>query len=293
MKRITLILAAVLASCGTANVRSFPCSIEDNEDGSYTLSCSNGTSVTVSNGKDGKDGESCSVSEPEAGTKLISCTDGTSVSVHDGEQGQTGYSCSVVDNGNGTSTVGCEDGTSATVKDGELCEVTPNGDGTNVIVSCPNDYIVEGSAIIEGDVDIRDSVTLALIKNYSRITGDLYIANITNISLPNLVEVGGALSISYSEIVETIDLPALVSVAKDPNGSGVTGLRIGGNTKLRSVNLNSLEEVGGADLPTMPLEVRIQDNPQLPSCWADALLAQITTVGDVYQSGNDDTATCD
>jgi hypothetical protein len=286
MRRIALILAVVLSSCGTAEVRGFPCSLEDNEDGSYTLSCSDGTSITISNGKDGRDGEdgqdgedgeSCSVSEPEEGTKLITCTDGTSVSVHDGEQGQTGYSCSVVDNGNGTSTVGCEDGTSATVKDGELCEVTPNGDGTKVIISCPNDYVVEGEAVIEGMISILDSVTEALVRNYSIITDSLYLnsKSMSSIDLPNLREIGNLLWMDTSSI-ETVELPAVTSIGE---------VGIFGNDNLQMLDLSALEEVSG--------DFRVTNNPNLPTCEIDELLARITVGGTITVSGNDDTATCD
>lgn len=62
-----------------------PCTISDNGDGTSKLSCPDGTSVTVSNGKNGEKGTSCSVStDADAGTKTVSCTDGTSVTVRDG-----------------------------------------------------------------------------------------------------------------------------------------------------------------------------------------------------------------
>jgi hypothetical protein len=304
MKNTALILVAIFAAgCGAAETSGPPCSIANNEDGTFTISCSNGTSVVLRDGEDGaagaagqdgKDGATCKVAEVD-NAKLISCSDGTSVTIRDGEQGPRGASCAVVDNGNGTSTVGCEDGTTAVVRDGELCQVTPNAEGTLVIISCPNDYVVEGSAIIEGDVNVRDSVTLALIRNYSHITGNLSVFGVTNISLPNLSVVGGYVMINNSEVTKTVDLHSLVSIAEHPAyDGGFKGLRITGNTNLEEVDLSALQVVGPSELPPPPnaIEIRVQDNPHLPACWADALIAQVTTIGDAYQSGNDDTATC-
>jgi OmcA/MtrC family decaheme c-type cytochrome len=66
-------------------------------------------------GADGADGTSCTVTDNGDGTKTIECEDGTSVTVEDGTDGD---SCTVVDNGDGTKTISCDDGTSVTVSDG-------------------------------------------------------------------------------------------------------------------------------------------------------------------------------
>jgi len=164
------------------------CSVSDNGDGTKTISCSDGTSVTVSDGADGQDGQigrdgqdgengqagtSCSVSDNGDGTKTISCSDGTSVTVSDGtngqngENGQAGTSCSVSDNGDGTKTISCGDGTSVTVsngadgqngQDGQPCSVVDNGDGSKTITCPSSDPITvhdgaDGNAA--GDVVLR------------------------------------------------------------------------------------------------------------------------------------------
>ncbi|MGI5861973.1 MAG: hypothetical protein ACOX6T_07920 [Myxococcales bacterium] len=90
------------------------------------------------------------------GTKTIACTDGTSVTVHDGQNGedgadgQNGTSCTVTDNGDGTKTIACTDGTSVTVRDGQDGEDGADGqDGVcagnrapvieSVVVVAPNE----------------------------------------------------------------------------------------------------------------------------------------------------------
>ncbi|MHB8060519.1 MAG: hypothetical protein ACYDHO_06775, partial [Gaiellaceae bacterium] len=73
----------------------------------------------------GADGSSCTVVDNGDGTKTIACSDGTSVTVSDGAGGVSGSSCTVVDNGDGTKTISCSDGTVATVSDGTNLTATP------------------------------------------------------------------------------------------------------------------------------------------------------------------------
>ncbi len=68
-----------------------------------------------SNGTDGTNGTSCTVTDNGDGTKTIACDDGTTVTVNDGVDG----SCTVADNGDGTKTITCDDGTSVTVNNGD------------------------------------------------------------------------------------------------------------------------------------------------------------------------------
>lgn len=72
---------------------------------------------------DGQDGASCSVVDNNDGTKTISCTDGTSATVADGG------ACSASDNGDGTKTIACEDGSLVIVSNGNnaLVAVTHGG----------------------------------------------------------------------------------------------------------------------------------------------------------------------
>ncbi|MBN1612478.1 MAG: hypothetical protein JW940_37955, partial [Polyangiaceae bacterium] len=64
-------------------------------------------------GAQGPAGDSCSVMDDGDGTKTIACDDGTSVTVSDGADGQDGAdgadgsSCSVTDDGDGTKTIAC------------------------------------------------------------------------------------------------------------------------------------------------------------------------------------------
>jgi OmcA/MtrC family decaheme c-type cytochrome len=66
-------------------------------------------------GDPGSSGSSCTVTQNGNGTATISCTDGTTATVSNGTDGSA---CTAVDNGDGTKTISCEDGTIVTVSDG-------------------------------------------------------------------------------------------------------------------------------------------------------------------------------
>ena len=81
------------------------------------VGCAGDTGPTGPAGQDGsngKDGKSCTLTDNHNGTSTISCPDGTSITVPTGAQGTT---CTVVNNNNGTRTISCSDGTSVLVQD--------------------------------------------------------------------------------------------------------------------------------------------------------------------------------
>jgi OmcA/MtrC family decaheme c-type cytochrome len=79
----TLVFAGMLALAGCQDEKTdgASCTVTSNGNGTSTISCTDGTSVTVANGTDGA---ACTVKDNGNGTKTISCTDGTSVTVSDG-----------------------------------------------------------------------------------------------------------------------------------------------------------------------------------------------------------------
>lgn len=96
---LSLSLFAASSCTGPSGQDGKPCSVTDNGNGTATISCPDGSTVTITprngvdgmNGRDGDaglNGTSCTVSaNPDAGTKTISCTDGTSVTLSDGQNG--------------------------------------------------------------------------------------------------------------------------------------------------------------------------------------------------------------
>ncbi len=101
----------------------------------------------------GAAGAGCTVTE-EDGTKIISCDDGSSVTVHDGKDGA---GCTMTDNHDGSHTITC-DGVAVTVRDGAngssghsslvVIEEAPEG-------TCPN-----GGQKVSVGIDLDDDGTL-------------------------------------------------------------------------------------------------------------------------------------
>ncbi len=89
------------------------CEAIDNEDGTHTISCADGTTVTIADGEDGTDGtagadgeggSSCTATTDEGGIVTTSCEDGSSATNASGEGGE---SCSVEANENSSATITC------------------------------------------------------------------------------------------------------------------------------------------------------------------------------------------
>ena len=87
---IPLLLPLLLVGCGGEGPPGQPCTVKDNSDGTATITCPDGSKVTITAGKEGQKGTSCSVKDNGDGTKTITCTDGTTVKVADGTPGTPG-----------------------------------------------------------------------------------------------------------------------------------------------------------------------------------------------------------
>lgn len=114
---------------GPAGEAGSACSVEDNGDGTATITCDDGTTATIGNGTDGMDGTDGI--DGMDGRDGVDGMDGA-----DGDAGADGTSCTVVEEGNGTKTISCEDGTMAMVSDGtdglsSLLDVTAEAPGAN------------------------------------------------------------------------------------------------------------------------------------------------------------------
>jgi uncharacterized protein (TIGR02145 family) len=138
------------------------CSVIDNQNGTYTLACDDGSSIILHDGADGSDGtdgamglqgadgESCTGVVVSGGIEI---TCGAVVGVltngvdgQDGLNGADGSSCSVIENGTGVYEMDCTDGTSVSWSDGADGE---NGaDGS----SCTGNLVSEGIELICGGV---------------------------------------------------------------------------------------------------------------------------------------------
>ena len=130
-----------------------PCTTTDNLDGTYTLTCPDGSSVVISDGADGvsgvdgQDGQPCVTTDNLDGTYTLTCPDGSSVVISDGVDGQDGVNgTDGIDGTNGTDGQNGTDGVNGVDgEDGQPCTTTDNLDGTYTL-TCP-----DGSSVVISD----------------------------------------------------------------------------------------------------------------------------------------------
>ena len=112
---VAIIFAFLLASCG-GDGSGDNCTVTDNGDGTYDLTCGV-TTVTL---HDGEDGAGCTVIDNGDGSYDVTCGTVTTT-MYDGQEGTSGIDgddCTVTDNGDGTYGVICGT-TTATLHDGQ------------------------------------------------------------------------------------------------------------------------------------------------------------------------------
>ena len=112
---------------GAAGKNGDNCSIEDNGDGTATITCGTGTSATTytvkdgaagENGAAGKNGDNCSIADNGDGTATITCGTGDDAATYvvkdgaAGAKGDAGYSCSAT-SAVGYSIISCQTGVDA------------------------------------------------------------------------------------------------------------------------------------------------------------------------------------
>lgn len=133
LRSFVLCVTAALAATACTGKDGKSCTVAAGPDGGATISCEDGTFVTVPEAANGQPGTSCTVSDQGDGTRLIRCTDGSSVTV---PNGANGTSCTVQSNDAGVKLITCEDGTTATILDGRngaSCTVVDNNDGSKTL----------------------------------------------------------------------------------------------------------------------------------------------------------------
>jgi hypothetical protein len=189
---IALLLACfalAMAGCaGDPGANGSSCTVTANPDaGTSSITCTDGTSVTVNNGTagtPGTPGSGCTVTTAADGTKTITCDDGTTATITNGDAA----SCTVTtDATTGVQTITCSDGSTATVSNGTAgmsCTVTPGPATGQATISCDDgtSYVVANGATgaSGGNVRVTDFHGRAnLLSTGEYANGVKYFANAT------------------------------------------------------------------------------------------------------------------
>jgi hypothetical protein len=244
-------------------------------------------------GADGADGTSCTVTDNLDGSRTISCTDGTSATVSDGAPGADGAdglpgvdgtSCTVNDNGDGSKTISCTDGTSVIVSDGVQGPQGPPGTDTLGGLSCANGQVAKwNSATLNWECANDDSVaggggTVTQVDTGAGLTGGP-ITSTGTISVPNSGITNEMLQNDAIDITPGVGLSAtprltlgetlfidLTVVPTSHGGTGITGPNFAGEI-LRAVGPGVWESASLAP----------SDIPDLSSLYVDKTTTQ--TIG--------------
>lgn len=181
------------------------------------------------------------------------------------------------------------------------------GDNPQLFLSLPKITAVHGDVVVQGDSRLPNLGTWDA--PFRVITGSLVVMDnprVVSVSYPMLVDIGGDLrlernaelrGVGFAELgvagdVRIVDNPRLEAIG--PGEWTLVGfaslhsadsLTISGNPLLARLAMPELARVFSW--------LRIEDNPLLPACEAEALVAQLAFLpGSVRLGGNDDAATC-
>ncbi len=186
------------------------------------LACALGVLAGCVDGSPGEPGTGCTVRANDDGSRTVVCADGTSVTLRDGADGQDGADaevrgCEAVDTGDGTLTIDCGEGRVFVVSQaGAGAPRTPHVlHGDYMIFNSLDAEALQGVTEITGSLGVPAAglSTLAL-PALTAIGGRLTVSgqrDLTTLRLPALVAVGELL-LSSNARLEALDLRSLTTV---------------------------------------------------------------------------------
>jgi Collagen triple helix repeat (20 copies) len=259
---------------GTNGTNGSSCSVDDNGDGSYLLTCTDGTNVTLHDGNDGAVGATgpqgpAGVSGQNGATGPAGpagANGQNGATGPQGAQGPAGSSCTVNASGDHSYDVTCPDGSHATVHDGQdatlgpvLLNIVPEPKGAtchagghrvDVGVDIDNSGVLEADEVtgseyacaslitIYGSVALSSDADLELVRGVREIQGSLLVTG--SVTLAAFEQATSDLSsISALQINHT----AFTSLSFD-QPSRIDRISIQDNASLTSFSFDQLQTVG-------------------------------------------------
>jgi hypothetical protein len=178
-----------------------------------------------------------------------------------------------------------------------------------LIVGCNE---MEPCGEYSGDVSFQEIFGTDTETCYTGIGGELRINindGLTEVEMPYVTWLGGDLTIIYNNDLISLDLGSLVYIEGDveiegnrslPSLDGLRSLKyIGGGLKIgcpHCEHLNDeLSDISGLDkLESVGGNIKIEGNPKLPTCAAEALVQRLKYFpGIATINGNDTSASCE
>lgn len=227
--------------CVGGEVEAEPCTVVAENDGGATVSCPDGTSVTLPRAPDGT---SCAVEE-EAGERRVRCDDGSSVVLESGASRE----CVVRAQPDGTATLRCEGSPDTVVALDEDCDA------------------VEGDVLIDSDAALRAFAAAGC----AEIRGHLIIGQLeaeTLEGLETLERVGGRLAILGNPNLRSLaGLENLQSILEDREAlwnSQAVGVQIRQNLSLPECEIQWF--LDRLVTPVEPADLQLQNNGPEGDC---------------------------
>lgn len=199
----------LLLACGTTD-HDRGCTVEQNGDGSATITCDDGTSATVASGEEGAPGES-GATGPQGMQGEVGSRGEAGLPGDVGEPGADGSSCTLVDRGAGVQVLECSDGTSAVIREGgNLGFGGASGANSGSIFYGASSFVVAA--------ETQDPVSISSTGDFAYIgegTAPYYNYLLTPVRLPQGVEVY-SMSCFYFDNTSQGDLSADVALYARP-----------------------------------------------------------------------------
>lgn len=272
-----------LTSCstkeGSPGKDAEPCTVVDNQDGTYTIDCPDGSQATFS---DGQDGEECTAASNADGTYSITCPDGTSFTVTNGD-------------------IWGGDFTIWNQQDAEFLERFSRVTG-DVRIRASGSIRIGHMRQLDGSLKMQahDACTELEFTDLEFVGGSITFAGdeLTDLSLPKLTSTAGDVLI-YGLTIKRIHMPLietsdgswqinsnlLLDEISFPMLTSVGGITISGNVMLQNLSLPALRK---SVAHYGPVQFFVQNSPLLPRCQAANIAAQLEVVSAVVLQNLDD-----
>jgi len=251
-------------------------------------------------GADGADGQGCEVEDNGDGTKTVRCGEGGSVTIQDGADGQDGEDGEDAPPNRVRLSLVAEPSGPHCMYGGTRIDLLENGHATSCDYICtPAPAVVYGDLYIDDVEDLAQAAGITDVYGKLTISGALTSADLAD-GLLNLVSVDTLVvtdtyeltdlsALNFVHVYEGLTIKANYALTNfDALEGGVTS--IAGDVNVS--NNGSLTRLDGLNGLTELANLSIRDNASLATCEAERIQSSLESFVSVDIQGNDDTGLC-